>query len=126
MANNGSSDEATVLNGQFAQLMAAFQASQDRFDRRFSEFQAEVRQGQEDAAAKALKRVRRDKPYPFKRKGNEEQATFNDKVDEAMAEAQAELTQESGSAPSIQRAHDALATGRKLLAERQKLIRIAD
>lgn len=43
-----------------------------------------------------------------------------------MAEDQAELTQESGSAPSIQRAHDALATGRKLLAERQKLIRIAD
>ena len=36
-----------------------------------------MKQGQEDVAAKVLKRVRHDKPYAFRRKGNEEQASFN-------------------------------------------------
>ena len=114
-------------NDQFTQLLAAFQLTQERIDCRFTEFLYEVWQGQEEAAAKALKCVRREKPYTFQRKGNEEQAAFNDKVDETIAEAQAELKQDSGSTPALQRAHDTLATGRKLLAEHQKLIRmIAD
>ena len=60
-------------------------------ERRFTEFRDEVRQGQEDAAAKALKRARLEKPYTFRRKGNEEQAVFNGRLDETVAEAEAEL-----------------------------------
>ena len=114
-----------VSSDQFAQLMAAIQASQERFDNKFAEFRAEVRQGQEDAAAKAVKKVRHEKPYSFKRKGNEEQAGFNEKVEDAIAEAQIHLSGD-GSAPVIERAQEALAKGMKLLAERQKLIKIAD
>ena len=45
-----------VSSDQFAQLMAAIQASQERFDNKFAEFCAEVRHGQEDAAANAVKK----------------------------------------------------------------------
>ena len=66
-----------------------------------------------------------EKPYSFKRKGNEEQAGFNEKVEDAIAEAQIHLSGDS-SAPVIERAQEALAKGMKLLAERQELIKIAD
>ena len=56
---------------QFAQLLEAITSSQTTMERRFTEFRDEVRQGQEDAAAKALKRARLEKPYTFRRKGNE-------------------------------------------------------
>ena len=120
-------DGVSVSAGQFAQLMEAITASQTRMDERFAEFRTEVRQGQEDAAAKALKRARYEKPYEFKRKGNEEQASFNAKLDETVAEAEAELAEAGTSAaPALQRAMDAVKQGRRLIAERQKLIKIAD
>ncbi len=89
------------------------------------EFRTEVCQGQEDAAAKALQRVRHDKPYSFKCKGNEEQATLNSKADKTLAEAQAKLTRAAEATPALDRAGAALTKGRKLLAERQKLIKIS-
>ena len=67
-------------------------------EEKLGEFRTEVRQGQEEAAAKALKRARYEKPYAFKRKGNEEQAEFNAKVDETAAEAEAELMEAGTSA----------------------------
>ena len=129
MARNAGSSDAdrpvAVSEDQFAQLMAAIQASQQRFDNKFAEFRVEVRQGQEDAAAKAVKKVRHEGPYSFKRKGNEEQAGFNEKVEDVVAEAQAHISGD-GSPPAIARSQEALMNGTKLLAERQKLIKIAD
>ena len=69
--------------------------------------------------------MRHDKPYAFRCKGNEEQASFNEKVEEVFAEAQAELS-DVRSSPALERAQEALTQGMKLLAERQKLIKIAD
>ena len=79
---------------------------------KMSEFRSEVKEGQEDAAAKALKRVRFEKPYTFKKKRNEEQAAFNTRVSEAVDEAEAEL-REAGPSMSIslQRAMEALQRG---------------
>ena len=125
MATGGEGPSTAVSDDQFAQLMAAIHASQERIEYKFAEFRAEMKQGQEDAAAKALKRVRHDKPYAFRRKGNEEQASFNEKVEEVVAEAQAELS-DVRSSPALERAQESLAQGIKLLAERQKLIKIAD
>ena len=111
---------------QFSLLMGAFSASQTRMEERFAEFRAEIRLGQEDTAAKALKRARYEKPYEYKRKGNQEQAAFNAKVDEAVAEAEL-LIEEAGpsTAPALERAKEALKKGRQFLAERQKLIKVA-
>ena len=80
--------------------------------------------GQEEAATKALKRVRHKKPYEFRRKGNEEQATFNSRVDETMAETLTEQA-DAGTSPALERAQTALSKGRRLIEEHQKLIKTA-
>ena len=121
-----SSAGAGITPDQFSQLMEAIQASQERIDGKLAEFRDEVRIGQEDAAAKALKRVHLEKPYAFRRKGNEEQATFNSKLEDAIQEAQAEIAGHGGTSPALDRAKAALQKGAKLLCERQKLIKIAD
>ena len=79
-------------------------------EERFSEFRAEIRLGQEDASAKALKRVRYEKPYDYKCKSNQELAAFNAKVDEAVAEAEDQIEEAGPStAPALERAKEALA-----------------
>ena len=119
--------EPLLSPDQFTQLMEAITAAQTPMDEKFSEFQVEVRQGMEEAAAKALKRARYEKPYTFKRKGNEEQATFNAKLDETVADVESELTEAGpAAAPALQRAMEAIKKGRKTIAERQKLIKIAE
>ena len=55
MATGGEGSSTAVSDDQFSQLMVAIHASQDRIDHKFKEFCAEMKQGQEDAAAKALK-----------------------------------------------------------------------
>ena len=89
MTHEGPSTAPT--SEQFAQLLEAIQANQTRMDEKLEEFRAELQQGQEEAASKALKRVRREKAYVFKRKGNKEQAAFNERVEEVIADAQAKL-----------------------------------
>ena len=122
-----SREGAAMTQDQFSLLMGAFSASQTRIEERFAEFRAEIRLGQEDAAAKALKRARYEKPYEYKRKGNQEQAAFNAKVDEAVAEAELHIEEAGPStAPALERAKEALKKGRQFLAERQKLIKVAD
>ena len=121
----GNEANPTSPAAQFAQLLATIQENQTRTDNQLAEFRAEMRLSQEDAATKALKRVRHERPYAFKRKGNEEQATFNEKVEEVLADAKAELST-VGSAPALERAREAIEKGVRLLSERQKLIKIAD
>ena len=119
-----SREGAAMTQDQFSLLMGAFSASQTRMEERFAEFRAEIRLEQEDAAAKALKRARYEKPYEYKRKGNQEQAAFNAKVDEAVAEAELHIEEAGPStAPALERAKEALKKGRQFLAERQKLIK---
>ena len=127
MSVDATGSGTAISPDQFTQLMEAITASQTRMDEKFSEFQIEVRQGQEEAAAKALKRARYEKPYTFTRKGNEEQATFNAKLDATVADAESELTEAGpAAAPALQRATEAIKKGRKMIAERQKLIKITD
>ena len=107
--------------------MEAITSSQARIEAKLVKFKTEVWQGQEDPAARALKRARYEKPYSFKQKGNEEQASFNSKVDESLAKAEAELAEAHPStAPSFNRALQALQKGRKLITGCQKLIKIVD
>jgi len=120
MSIAGDHEVSVAVSGdQFTQLMAAIQASQQQFDNKFAEFCVEVRQGQEDAATKVVKKVRHERPYNFKRKGNGEQAGFNEKLEDVVTEAQAHLSGD-------ERAQEALIKGMKLLTERQKLIKIID
>ena len=54
----------------------------------------------EDAASKALKREKFEKPYIYCRKGNKEQVIFNSCLDKTVAEAETELSAASSSTPS--------------------------
>ena len=65
----------------------------------------------------------------FKRKGNEAQALFNAKVDEALAQADSDIADIASGpveSPAIRRARDSIQKGRAIIEERQKLIRLAD
>ncbi len=103
-------ESGPISGDQFSQLMAAIQATQHRMDGKLMEFHEELCQGQEDAATTALKRVRHEKRYSFKRKGNEEQAGFNSRLEETLSEAQATLAVPESS-QAIARAQEALKKG---------------
>ncbi len=103
----------------------ATQAIQAGFESQFAKFKADMRKGHEDAATAALRCARHDKPYSYKKKGNEEQAILNARVDEAFAKAESILAGAgAGTWTALERMQQSLQKGRKLLAERQKLIRI--
>ena len=101
------------------------QESERHLDRKLADFRSDVRQAQDEAATKAVNRVQCEKPYEFKRKAHEEQARFNAQIEESVWEAQGAVATVDDS-PSLQRAQEALEKGARLLAERQKLIKIAD
>ena len=103
-----------LSRSQFASLLAAIKDSESRLDQRFCDFK-----GAQEEAAKAAKRVRHEKPYDYKKKAHEEQATFNAKVQDALKEA----TDALEDSPAIQRAKTAVEEGKHLL---EKLIKIAD
>ena len=69
--------------------------------------------------------MRNDKPYHYKKKTHEEQARFNAQVEESVQEAHDAFADIEDSS-AIQRAREALEKGAWLLADRQKLIKIAD
>jgi hypothetical protein len=108
---------------QFNSLLAAIKSSEARIEQRFVDFKTEIKGAQEEAASKAASRVRREKPYDYKKKAHEEQATFNGKLEEAVKEASAAL-EEVADSPALRRAKAALREGEALLVERQKLIKI--
>ena len=119
----------TVSANQFAQLMSAINATQSRLDAKLAEFQKEILQGQEVAAAKAVKRARYEKPYTYRRRGNKEQATFNARVDETLAQAESDLASVTAgptATTALRRVKEAIQQGRHLLDERQKLLCLAD
>ena len=116
---------------RFAQLMAAITGTQTRLDSKLAEFKKEIAESQERAATSAARKVQANKDtYIFKKKSHEEQYKANSNIDKALHEAEIELEATVSSDPAatsaVHRAKDALLRGRKLLAERQKLIKIAD
>ena len=68
-----------------------------------------------------IKKLRREEPKSFKRKGNELQYKFNAKLQDSFEEAKSHLE-----VNAIDKAKETLAEGTSLLAERQKLILLAD
>ena len=107
-------------------IMDAIKETQAKLDDKLAEFKSEIRESQEKAATSAVRKAR--EPPTFRKKAHQEQHKFNEKIDEAMERAETELDAmpSSSSTAALDRAKEALAEGRKQLAERQKLIKIAD
>ena len=122
-------DDATGPSGdQYAQLLTAIQANRQRMDDQLEGMRAEVRLSQEDTTVKGVKRVQRDKPYAYRKKGNEEQAASIKRVTDVIAEAEAEFSELSTGAtfPAVERPQHMLEQGAKIVAEWLNLIKIAD
>ena len=78
---------AQLPRSQFAALLAAIQDSEHWLHRKLADFKADVQQAEDEAATKAVNRVRNDKPYHYKKKAHEEQARFNVQMEESVQEA---------------------------------------
>ena len=112
-------------------MTEAIEKMMQRLDEKLDEFRKELKEGQDKVAATAARRARQEPRYVFKKKSHEEQSKVNENVDDAMREAEVELQSEGSSAtiPSasnIKSALESLKKGRAVIAERQKLIKIAD
>ena len=86
-----------------------------------------LREGQEDAALKLERGVRRD-PYTFKRRGNEHQYCFCEELADRMIAASNGVSraERGGWKPDFDRAKEALREGMDLISRRQKLIKFTD
>ena len=68
-----------------------------------------------------IKKIWREEPKSFKRKGNEVQYKFNAKIQDSIDEAKSYLESNA-----VDKAKESLTEGTSLLTERQKLILLAD
>ena len=114
-----------ITNDQFQQLLSAISSTQQKMEDRLCLFRQELVSSQEESTVKALKRARYDKALRFRKKGNEEQHKFNERLGTELENVTAEL-EHAVETPAIARAKDSLKTGMAMLAKRQKHIRIAD
>ena len=74
-----------------------------------------------DEQLREIKRLRREEPKLFKRKGNEIQYKFNSKLQDKLEEAKSHLE-----VNVVEKVKASLSEGTTLLSERQKLILLAD
>ncbi len=114
-------------------LQKAHDSSHIELDGKLKKLEADVaasQELQEDATEQALKCLKRDKPYEFRRKGHEEQHRFNSEVSDHMSAAASQLSKLRPSTDkdkaTLEKARKELEEGTNALAECQKQIRIAD
>ena len=74
-----------------------------------------------DEQLRQVKKLRREEPKSFKRKGNEIQYKFNSKPQDSLEEAKTHLETNA-----VEKAKESLTEGTLLLTNRQKLILLAD
>ena len=74
-----------------------------------------------DEQLREIKRLRREEPKSFKRKGNEIQYKFNSKLLDTLEEAKSHIE-----VNAVEKVKASLSEGTSLLSERQKLILLAD
>ena len=95
----------------FSQLMISITASQSGVDTKLQQFGDEICQGKEEAATKAVKWTCCEKLDTFCKRRNEEQATFIAKVEEALSQAESDLSSipiTSTTSSAIQRVSETL------------------
>jgi len=109
-------------------LLAGFDGVKEKLGKLEADLAA-TKESQEESTERALKRIRRDRPLQFQRKGHEEQFRFNLDVQDHVAAAAnhlGKLAPSEKDKPIIERALKELEEGSSTLAERQKHIRLAD
>jgi len=104
------------------------EASQCDLNAKLNKLEQDMTASQEDATKRALKRSRRDRPTEFNRRGHKEQFDFNEEVDNRLDAATKKmrwLAPSEADKKLIQEAIDELQEDMRVIAKRQKHIRIA-
>ena len=92
-------------------------------DEKMAQLKRELVEEHGEANERLAKKLRLDSQPVFKKKGHEKQFKFNCSVEDKIKEAQLALDK---TPPAVEKAKTALVEGEKLIAVRQKLIKIAD
>ena len=97
---------------------------------KIASLEEDVKSSHQDAAERAVKKAKRERPLEFKRKGHEEQYYFNQDIGDCIASATKQLgkitpTSDKDKA-TVEKTIKELEEGATLIVQRQKFIRIAD
>ena len=105
-------------------------ANQLEMTEKMNKLERDVYAGQDDAADRVVKRLKREKGLEFKKKGHEIQYLFNEGLGDKMESASAALAEINATGASDKTALDQakaeLQEGMQAITQRQKLIRLAD
>lgn len=116
--------EASGASGFEARELDSISALSSSFDAKLADFKEQLMEEQKMENDRLTKKLKLEKKFEFRRKGNEIQHAFNENVKAVVDEAAAILGKHP--ATSLERAKEALKEGMHLIDERQKLIKIAD
>ena len=111
--------EASGSSGFEARVLDSISALSSSFDAKLADFKEQLMEEQKMENDRLTKKLKLEKKFEFRRKGNEIQHA-KAVVDEAAA------ILDKHPATSLERAKEALKEGMHLIDERQKLIKIAD
>ena len=122
--------ENTGSQGALAAVLAAVRessAKQAEGQTRLEERLKTLETKQEASCEKLAKKIRKEKPYSFKRKDHEVQHDFNEKVKETLETAAETLSEENFWDPDkVAATKKAINEGIELLERREKLIKLAN
>ena len=118
------------LLASFKQLKDTQEANQQKMTEKLKKLEQDVHAGQDTAAERVVKKLKRDRTLEFKKKGHERQFLFNDEVKDRMESAATSLEKVDPSTAASKTALDdtkkELEEGMQFIAQWQKLIRLAD
>ena len=115
-----------------ASLVENQKTHQSDLDDKPKKLEKDVTAAQAEATERVLKKAKRGRPVEFKRKGHQEQYSFNEEVEDRLEAAAkkikklAPVANEGNPKKFLQEALDELKEGQEAIAKRQKHIRIAD
>ena len=119
-------DSDTHQGNPLAEILQEMRRSEERMEARLKKMEEDVQRSQEEALQKASKRARREKSYVFKKRGHQAQSEFNDRVADCLERASEEMSRRPADESGLAKAKEALDEGLRMIANRQKLIKIAD
>ena len=121
-----------IDNDQMTLILQVISSSKKAMEKQLTDFKNEIRSNHEEVTERMAKKMKRGKALEFKKKGNELQFKFNEEVIDNLEDVEEELERfqesklPSEAASPLKKVKEALKTGKELLENRQKLIKMAD
>ena len=118
------------LLASFKELKDTQAANEQKMSDKLEQLERDVHAGQDVAAERVVKKLKRDRGLEFKKKGHEKQFLFNDEIKDRMESAASSVAKVNSSSAqdraALEEAKKKLEEGIQAISQRQKLIRLAD